>query len=289
MDIFVSWSGDRSKAVAELLVDWVQGVLQSTKPWISTRDIDKGSLWFSEINSRLQTTSAGIICLTQDNKNNPWILFESGALAKGISANRICTFLVDLKPSDIKDPLAQFNHTTPDREGMFSLVRTLNRSLGDSSLADTTLKRAFDAYWPQFSADFDMTLEKHQPTVEVAPRPENDMLSELLEITRNLSARMRSLEVSRPQEEYASESKLAYGPTSGSMIITVADMIGAGMNRTEIIEALIRRGYRPSSIDSMLNSVYKKSVAKSLEEQGLIVPRRAKKNGEVSGESNSSE
>lgn len=284
MDIFVSWSGERSKAVAELLVDWVKSVLQVTKPWISTRDIDKGSLWFSEISSRLQATSAGIICLTQDNKNNPWILFESGALAKGISASRICTFLVDLKPSDIKDPLAQFNHTTPDREGMFSLVRTLNRSLGENSLADTTLKRAFDAYWPQFLADFNAALDHHQPTVEIAPRPENDMLSELLEITRGLSARLRNIEADKPREEFGSSARLSFEIPSSSVISEMADMIAAGMDKAEIIDIFMERGYRTSTINSILNSLYMKNMAVSLDKDGVTIVRRNKKRGEGSGE-----
>src|ERR1043165_153842 len=106
MKIFISWSGNRSRAVAETLRDWIKCVLQATRPWISTRDIDRGSLWFSEINDQLKDTSVGIICLTQENKNRPWILFEAGALAKGLSSNRVCTLLIDLKSADLEDPLA---------------------------------------------------------------------------------------------------------------------------------------------------------------------------------------
>lgn len=71
MKVFLSWSGDRSKAVAELLDEWIQCVIQAVDPWMSSKDIDRGSLWFSEITDQLQNTSIGIICLTQDNKNKP--------------------------------------------------------------------------------------------------------------------------------------------------------------------------------------------------------------------------
>lgn len=256
MDIFVSWSGERSKAVAELLVDWVQGVLQMTKPWISTRDIDKGSLWFNEINSRLKVTSAGIICLTQENKNNPWILFESGALAKGISANRICTFLVDLKPTDIRDPLAQFNHTSPDREGMFSLVRTLNRSLGENSLSDATLKRAFEAYWPQFSVEFKNVLDKHQPKVEVAPRPENDMLAEVLEITRSLSSRLSNVE-SLNASAQSSVVPQSHRPGFSIELFKLAQaMVSSGISYGKVVEELGAQGYSMGAIDAALDAVF---------------------------------
>jgi hypothetical protein len=47
MKIFVSWSGRRSKAVAELMSDWLKCVIQASQPWISTRDIDRGGLFGS--------------------------------------------------------------------------------------------------------------------------------------------------------------------------------------------------------------------------------------------------
>jgi len=111
MKVFISWSGLRSKATAELLSDWIKCVLQATRPWISTRDIDRGALWFSEISDQLKDTTVGIVCLTQENKNRPWILFEAGPLAKGLSSNRVCTFLVDLKTADLEDPpLSSITH-----------------------------------------------------------------------------------------------------------------------------------------------------------------------------------
>jgi len=107
--IFISWSGPRSKAVAELLHFWIQCVLQTARPWISSQDIDRGSLWFSEIGDQLQDTNVGVICLTQENKERPWILFEAGALTKGLTKSRVCPLLIDLEKNDVRDPLGQFN------------------------------------------------------------------------------------------------------------------------------------------------------------------------------------
>ena len=89
MRVFLSWSGERSRRVAELLDDWLQCVIQAADPWMSSKDIDRGALWFSEITDQLANTAIGVVCLTKENKNKPWILFESGALAKGISSNRV--------------------------------------------------------------------------------------------------------------------------------------------------------------------------------------------------------
>ncbi|GKO88020.1 TPA: TIR domain-containing protein, partial [Klebsiella pneumoniae] len=154
MKIFVSWSGNRSKAVAELFSDWLKCVIQVSQPWISTRDIDRGAIWFSEINDKLRDVSVGVVFLTQENKDKPWILFETGALAKGLTSNRVCTFLIDLQPADLQDPLAQFNHTLPDKSGLWELTRTINTSLTDNSLDEKILEKVFNTYWPQFENDF---------------------------------------------------------------------------------------------------------------------------------------
>ncbi|MBX3419160.1 MAG: toll/interleukin-1 receptor domain-containing protein [Pirellulaceae bacterium] len=194
MNIFISWSGGRSKAVAEFLRDWIRCVLQATRPWVSTRDLDRGSVWFSEINERLKDTAVGIVCLTHENKDRPWILFEAGALTKGLTSNRICTFLIDLRPIDIKDPLAQFNHTLPDRDSVLGMIETINNQLGTASLEQKSLLNVFDTYWDQFESKFSDILNQTDRPVDVAPRQPDDILAEILDNTRHLTSRIRILE-----------------------------------------------------------------------------------------------
>jgi hypothetical protein len=172
MKIFVSWSGRWSKAVAELMSDWLKCVIQASQPWISTRDIDRGAIWFSEISDKLKDVSVGVVCLTQENKSKPWILFETGALAKGLTTNRVCTFLIDLNPEDLQDPLGQFNHTTPDRNSVWELSRTINDCLGEKALDERILEQVFDTYWPQFEEKFHKALADNQPEEIVPPRSE---------------------------------------------------------------------------------------------------------------------
>jgi len=195
MKVFMSWSGDRSREVAKLLDYWVKCVVQASRPWISTSGIDSGSIWFNQINSELQDTTFGIICLTKENKEAPWILFESGALAKGLASSRVCTFLIDLETKDIRDPLAQFNHTLPNSESMWKLITTLNASLPESSRLDVViLKGVFETYWPQFEQKFLIILKEYPETTIVEPRKQEDILTEILESTRGLERRMRAVE-----------------------------------------------------------------------------------------------
>lgn len=194
MKVFISWSGPRSRAVAELLNDWTKCVLQATRPWLSTRDIDRGALWFSEIHDQLKDTSVGIVCLTQANRNRPWILFESGALAKGLSSNRVCTFLIDLKPADLEDPLAQFNHTMPEKGSVWELMRTLNNCLSTNALDERILEQVFNTYWEQFETKFAKILAQNPEAEKSEPRPKEDILAEILDNTRHMHSRLRRLE-----------------------------------------------------------------------------------------------
>jgi len=194
MKVFLSWSGQRSKEVANLLSDWLCCVIQASRPWISTRDLDRGSLWFGEINDQLKDTTVGIICLTQENKTRPWILFEAGALAKGLSTSRVCTLLVDLEPKDIEDPLAQFNHTFPTSESVLGLVKTLNSTLASNGLDNRILEQVFNTYWPQFEQRFAKILSNTESQPPSKPRPKEDVLGEILENTRMLNSKIRRLE-----------------------------------------------------------------------------------------------
>ncbi len=197
MKIFISWSGDRSKKVAELLDDWIQCVIQTANPWMSSKDIDRGALWFNEISDQLSNTSIGIVCLTHENKNKPWILFESGALAKGLSSSRVCTFLIDLQPTDIVNPLAQFNHTFPEKQSVLELVRTINLSLKENSLKEPILEKVFETYWPQFEKSFSEIIQTTMDADVQEIRQENDIILDVLTTVRMLDRRLRNIEFNK--------------------------------------------------------------------------------------------
>lgn len=250
MKVFISWSGSRSKAVAEVLSDWIKCVLQASEPWISTRHIDRGSLWFTEINEKLRDISVGIVCLTLDNKDKPWILFESGALAKGLSTNRVCTFLVDLQPHDLTDPLAQFNHTTPDENGVWELVRTLNSCLLDRALDERVLEKAFKVYWPIFKDEFARAVADNEPEKQVKPRAKDDVLMEILTATRDMNKRVQHLENSRKIN--ASDGRLIKPSLSRSEVLS---LLRSGNHPDTVVYALRMRGISTSDAESFVSKI----------------------------------
>jgi len=194
MKVFISWSGERSKKVAELLDSWLQWVIQAVHPWMSSKDIDRGALWFSEINDQLANTGIGIVCITRENRVKPWILFESGALAKGLSSNRVCTFLIDLVPTDLENPLAEFNHTMPTKDGLWSLVSTINSSLKEHALKEAVLAQAFDTYWPKFEESFKNIIATTPAVTSPEIRKETEVLLEVLSTVRSIEKLVRGVQ-----------------------------------------------------------------------------------------------
>ncbi len=150
MNVFLSWSGDRGRLLAEALRVWLPDVLQNITPWVSSEDIDPGLRWSAEIAHQLQETRFGIICITPESIRAPWLLFESGALAKTVASAHVCPYLFEVASNELRDPLAQFDAVCTDEQGTLKLVRSLNRALNpESRLSDERVRRYFEKWWPE--------------------------------------------------------------------------------------------------------------------------------------------
>lgn len=183
--VFISWSGARSKAIAEELRDWLPTVVQSIEPFISTQDVPVGGRGLSVLASELQDCSFGILCLTEENKQEPWIHFEAGALSKVIEASRVVPLLFDLKITDLTGPLIQFQAIAiEDRDGVFALIKALSEQ-SSPPVTGSRLQRLFDMFWPELEAK----VSQLKVAIEGEPRrdvrSEREILEEILLLSRN--------------------------------------------------------------------------------------------------------
>lgn len=180
--VFISWSGERSKAIALLLHEWLPNIIQAVKPWMSASDIDKGVRWSTDIASQLEQTRFGIICLTPENLEAPWILFEAGALSKTLDNTFVCPYLFGIEPSNLKGPLVQFQAAKAQREETRKLVHTINQALGESALPEVTISKAFDIWWPELEKRLSsISMLKQKPG---AQRTDRELLEETLDLVR---------------------------------------------------------------------------------------------------------
>jgi hypothetical protein len=190
-NVFISWSGERSNAVALKLREWLPRVIQAAKPWMSDIDIAKGSRGLNEVMKALSSMKVGIICLSPQNLETPWLLYEAGALSKAIDdSSRLCTYLLDgLEPEDVKPPLGMFQATRASKEDSRKLIQTINLSVSDDPLSDEDFDAVFDAMWPSLETTI-KSLPLIEPTRAVR-RKTDDMIIEILEIVRSEANRNR--------------------------------------------------------------------------------------------------
>lgn len=207
MKVFLSWSGKRSKETAEALKDWLPQVIQAIDPWISS-DIEKGARWGKDVAEKLEESKVGIICLTKENLNENWILFEAGALSKTKDAH-VCTFLLDISPTDVKQPLSQFQHTKFEKEDLRKLMYTINRAVkktNERSLPEKSLNEIFDVFWPKIEEKLKKIVKK-LPEKDQQIRSDREILEEILETLRrqekHLEISFTELENLRDEIDYA--------------------------------------------------------------------------------------
>lgn len=183
MKVFISWSGERSRLVAEALRYWLPKVIQAIQPWMSSSDIEKGTRWRTDIASELEQSSIGIICLTPENLSSTWLHFEAGALSKQQQNTYVCTFLYGLEPANIREPLAQFQTTKAQRDDVEKLIQTINNALGDKKLPESEVNETFDVWWPKLEQRL-----SNIPAPQIGlklQRDDREILEEILELVRS--------------------------------------------------------------------------------------------------------
>lgn len=127
MKVFISWSGERSKLMAQAMSETLQLILQHVKPWMSDVDIGAGTRWQAKIASELEASSFGLVCVTNENIDSAWVNFEAGALSKSLSDGQVIPILLDHPLDSLLGPLSQFQAVKPDKNGMLDIIKSINK------------------------------------------------------------------------------------------------------------------------------------------------------------------
>jgi len=197
MSVFISWSGKRSKAIAIAIDNWLKNVIPIVETWFSAEDIDKGSSWFSEIAESLKNYNYAIVCLTPENQDKPWILFESGAIFNSMDGH-VCTLLYNLQNTDVKGPLSHFQPTTiGNKEDMAKLVKTIYNSEDPDmkkKIPEDRIHNFFEKFWPDLEKELD-EISKMDIVVNKGRRDPQEIADETLEIVRGIDRKLRTEEL----------------------------------------------------------------------------------------------
>jgi hypothetical protein len=198
MKIYLAWSGNRSKAVAQAFKQWLPRVIQSLDPFFSPDDIEKGARWSSELSSLLEHCQVGLLLLTPENQFAPWLLFEAGALSKTPDSRVICVTLDGVEPSQ---PLSQFQNVAFAREEMEKLIEDIRSWSGVPSPSISIVRDAFELQWGRFELEVQQALLIEHVDRKVVEPEFGALLNEILGLARlnskTLSALSTRLEIGR--------------------------------------------------------------------------------------------
>ena len=81
--IFISWSHTNSKAFANHLKNIMENEIfkgSDLSCFVSDTDIASGEDWWIKIKKELKRSKMGIVCITKENVNAPWLYYEAGAM-----------------------------------------------------------------------------------------------------------------------------------------------------------------------------------------------------------------
>lgn len=173
--VFVSWSGERSKTAALGLKSLLEDTFAEGVDVFISDHIDAGETWARRLESELEQSQFGVLCLTLENFQAPWLLFEAGAISKKFGSARVAPYLIDaLPPAADRSPLSQFQNVQANREGTFRLVKSIN-AVRENPQVNERLERLFNKWWP----DFEQTL-KALP-IPIGGQPDTRSEREVLE------------------------------------------------------------------------------------------------------------
>ncbi len=158
MKIFISWSKETSNRVALSLREWLPEVFPDVEPWLSQHDIGAGSKWANELGKALEGSDFGIICVTRSNLFSPWVLYESGAIAKSFDEGLVVPLLFKLKVADFATnqlhPLSQFQSVEATAQGVAKLLQSVNQSRQMPAPEDWVSRSFKKWWWPELENRF---------------------------------------------------------------------------------------------------------------------------------------
>jgi len=186
MKVFLSWSGLRSKLVAEALRDWLPFVMHNVKPWLSAWDIVAGSRWSHTLSNQLTDTHVGVFCIIRENMTSPWLLFEAGAISKIVDNAYVVPFLLNLYPTDLRGPLEQFQAIRADLDGTRQLLSTLNSASPSEKLDTHFLDTTFRHWWPELEQKLKSIPPESEDEERGIDRSDRQLLLEVRDLVQYL-------------------------------------------------------------------------------------------------------
>jgi hypothetical protein len=221
-----------------------------------------------EIAEKLEVAAFGILCITGDNINAPWLLFEAGALAKKLSNPNVCPYLIHLKPSDLQGPLSQFQACEATKAETRKLVHSINRAMSQGALHEDQIDRSFEKWWD----DLERALAELQIIETESPlRTEKDLLEELIVRVRRLDNSLLSKSFGSYNAEYimAGDNSFFEGTDIEQLLRRNSEL--NTVTNFDIETEKLHDGYSHSEIDGMWSTAWNGGIVGEKWAKGVAI------------------
>ncbi|MDR1099967.1 MAG: hypothetical protein LBL28_05735 [Treponema sp.] len=162
---FLSWSGTLSHEIALSIKDEILDTLfgDYIEMFISS-EIGVGSPFASEIFTRLTESDFGIVCITAENIEKPWVSFECGGLIKNMEKKNLYVMLVDVSfemLGRLNPPVSEFQAVSIDKDGIINLIKKISGSIlrTESAIYENKIHEG----WNKNEKNFADIIQRHKP------------------------------------------------------------------------------------------------------------------------------
>jgi hypothetical protein len=183
--VFVSWSQPAAAEIARHLKPFLEDVLGTATIFMS-QAMEAGTRWSMEIPQRLESCNAGLVLVTPENRREPWLHFEAGALSKQIDESRVVPLLCGgASVGDIQGtPLSLFQAANLNHDEFIAICVSFGHAFGTP---EDTVRRRFDKSWPE--------LEQEVSNVEVTQGPSKQLgLPDVMAVLERVSSQVTLIE-----------------------------------------------------------------------------------------------
>ena len=194
--IFLSWSGDKSKKLANVFKTYVADILPKADFYFSPDDLKGGEKWRQSIEEGLNNNTYGIIFLTPSNLTSKWIYFEAGAISKSTKQAKILPFLYKIDVTELGQPFSDYQCKSFSTDDILTTIHEINDCQSKVyQLPSETIKRNFNRLSNEIKTEIEEinniseVIEKSETQIEDASLMDSeDKINEILQIIREQSS-----------------------------------------------------------------------------------------------------
>jgi len=200
--VFISWSKSASLEIAKLLKPFLEDVLGTATIFMS-QAMEGGSRWAMEIPQHLEICNAGLVLVTPENRHEPWLHFEAGALSKHIDGSRVVPLLCGSSVGEIQGtPLSMFQAKNFDHDDLLEICTLFGATF---AIPEEAVRRRFERNWVELESEVvPITQKSGEPAGQLS-------LSDVMAVVERIGGQVAGIEAAfKSASAQASYAALAH-------------------------------------------------------------------------------